>query len=207
LPGQVAKRGAVGELRIIGGRWRGRRLPIPLQPGLRPTADRIRETLFNWLAPVIAGSRCLDCFAGSGAIGLEAASRGAAAVVMLEHNGLVARQLLQNVAKLGAAEVAVQQTDAMHWLAYAPAEPFDICFLDPPFQSDLLASALAPLIARGWLANEALVYLEMDKAASWPTLPADWSWLRQKQSGQVRYGLARAAGDQRSSVSGILATS
>lgn len=183
--------GGGGELRIIGGPWRGRRLPVPAQPGLRPTTDRIRETLFNWLAPLIDGCRCLDCFAGSGALGLEAASRGAAAVVMIERNAAVARQLARNATALGAEQVMLLNQDALRWLSEAPAAPFDVCFLDPPFQSGLLAPALAALAAREWLTDDALVYLEADRADAWPALPNSWEWYRQKEAGQVRFGLAR----------------
>ncbi|MBK1707121.1 16S rRNA (guanine(966)-N(2))-methyltransferase RsmD [Halochromatium glycolicum] len=185
-----------GSLRIIGGCWRGRQLPVPAQPGLRPTTDRIRETLFNWLAPLIAGCRCLDCFAGSGALGLEAASRGAAEVVMIERSGAVARRLVSHLGRLGADQVSVHHRDALQWLAEAPVEPFDICFLDPPFRSGLLTPALEVLAARGWVAGDGLVYLEVDKAAGWPPLPDSWEWFRQKQAGQVDYGLARAATDR-----------
>lgn len=170
-------------------------MPVPSQPGLRPTTDRIRETLFNWLAPMIEGCRCLDCFAGSGALGLEAASRGAAAVVMLERNGAVARELVRHVGKLDADQVLVLHRDALRWLADAPVEPFEICFLDPPFRSGLLAPALEVLAARAWVAGGGLVYLETDKAAGWPLLPGGWEWYRQKQAGQVGYGLARSATD------------
>ena len=139
------------QLRLIGGRFRGRRLPFPDQPGLRPTPDRVRETLFNWLAPVIVGARCLDAFAGSGALGFEAASRGAGEVVLIERSPLVARQLQVNAQTLGAAEVRIQQADTLQWLA-AAGHPFDIVFLDPPFADDLLMPAIAHLAEHGWLA-------------------------------------------------------
>lgn len=183
-----------GSLRIVGGRWRGRRLPVPDQPGLRPTTDRIRETLFNWVAPWVEGSRCLDCFAGSGALGFEAASRGAREVMMLEHSAAAVRVLADSVATLDAEQVvSVRRTEALEWLATAPVEPFDLCFLDPPFGSGLLAPAVTELVSRGWLATNALVYLECNKSSSLPQLPEPCEWLREKQSGQVRYGLARAS--------------
>jgi len=185
-----------GRLRIIGGRWRGRRLPVPEQQGLRPTGDRIRETLFNWLAPVIAGSRCLDCFAGSGALGLEAASRGAAEVVMIERAAPVARLLRANAAVLTGADqsvaIDVVQTDALDWLARTPPRPFDICFLDPPFAAGLMGDTLGLLAVRGWLVPSALVYLETARTGRPPDLPAGWSLLRDKHAGQVRYALAEA---------------
>jgi 16S rRNA (guanine966-N2)-methyltransferase len=198
IPQRRAKRARVqvartepGRLRIIGGRWRGRRLPVAVQPGLRPTTDRIRETLFNWLAPSLEGRRVLDCFAGSGALGLEAASRGAASVKMIERNRAVADRLQANLTELGADQVSVHCADVLDWLARAPLAPVDCCFLDPPFQAGLLAPALEKLNARGWLAVGALVYIETDKATPLPGLPSHWQWLREKQAGQVRYALAR----------------
>lgn len=180
-----------GRLRLIGGRWRGRRLPVLAQPGLRPTSDRIRETLFNWLAPSIEGCRVLDCFAGSGALGLEAASRGAGSVTMIERNAAVADRLKANVRELGADQVSVYRADVLAWLARASLVPVDCCFLDPPFGAGLLAPALQRLDAGGWLTVGALVYIETDRATPLPQVPGHWRWLREKQAGQVRYALAR----------------
>jgi 16S rRNA (guanine966-N2)-methyltransferase len=184
-----------GRLRIIGGRWRGRRLPVADQPGLRPTPDRVRETLFNWLTPCIAGSRCLDCFAGSGALGLEAASRGAAEVVMIERSQPVVRVLQANVADLAGADpteslIEVIHADALDWLARTPPVAFDICFLDPPFAAGLLGDAAGLLATRAWLAPSALVYLEAARGDGLTGLPAGWSLIRDKNAGQVRYALA-----------------
>ncbi|MCB2263095.1 MAG: 16S rRNA (guanine(966)-N(2))-methyltransferase RsmD [Candidatus Thiosymbion ectosymbiont of Robbea hypermnestra] len=178
-----------GRLRIIGGRYRGRRLPIPAQPGLRPTADRVRETLFNWLQPVIAGSRCLDLFAGSGALAFEAASRGAAEVLMIERSEPVTRVLAANVRLLGATQVRVRRADALRWLA-GGGEPFDLVFLDPPFHENLLAPSCTLLSERGWLAAGALVYLEAPAGRALPELPRDWILMREKRAGQVRFALA-----------------
>jgi 16S rRNA (guanine966-N2)-methyltransferase len=177
-------------LRIIGGTYRGRRLPIPDQPGLRPTADRVRETLFNWLAPVLPGARCLDLFAGSGALGLEAASRGAGEVVLVERSEGVARQLRANCVTLGACVVQVIRADALTWLG-GPSRPFDIVFLDPPFAESMLAPACALLADRGWLAPDARVYLETADRSGFPPLPADWELIRDRSAGQVRFGLAK----------------
>lgn len=185
---------ARNQLRIVGGRYRGRRLPFPDQPGLRPTADRVRETLFNWLAPLIAGARCLDAFAGSGALGFEAVSRGAAEVVMLERTAPVARQLRENARSLGAAEVRVQQVDSLLWLAGA-GRPFDLVFLDPPFAEGLLAPAIERLASGGWVRPGTRVYLEAPSQAGFPALPGDWSLVREKTAGQARYGLAVIAGE------------
>jgi 16S rRNA (guanine966-N2)-methyltransferase len=184
--------GGAGRLRIIAGRYGGRKLPVPDQPGLRPTGDRIRETLFNWLAPVIEGSRCLDAFAGTGALGFEAASRGAREVVMLERSDAVAPVLQANVRLLGAEEVRVERADALGWLS-RPGPPFDIVFLDPPFADGLLGPACQLLAANGWLAPGARVYLEAPVDQPLPALPEGWGILRDKQAGQVRYLLAAAA--------------
>ena len=178
-----------GQLRIVGGRHRGRRLPIPSQPGLRPTTDRTRETLFNWLAPVIEGSRCLDCFAGSGALGFEAASRGASAVTMVERSVTVCRQLRANAVKLGDQSVQVVDADALAWLAAAPVQPFDVVFLDPPFGRDMLSPACELLHRRGWLRRDAQIYLEASAAEDFPNLPPGWILARDKRAGGVRFGL------------------
>lgn len=184
--------GGPGHLRIIGGTNRGRRLPIPDQPGLRPTADRVRETLFNWLAPVLPGARCLDLFAGSGALGLEAASRGAGEVVLVERNAPVARQLDANRVTLNAQGVRVIQTDALAFLD-GPPSPFDLVFLDPPFAAGLLGPACTRLAARGWLAPGARVYLETDRREGFPALPNGWQLIRERTTGQVRFGLVLVA--------------
>lgn len=188
--------GGSGRLRIIGGRFRGRRLPIPDQPGLRPTPDRVRETLFNWLAPVIEGSRCLDPFAGTGALGLEAASRGASSVVLIERSALAARQLRANIDVLGATGVQMIEGDALSWLAdpgpRGTLGPFDLAFLDPPFAAGLLAPACALLARHRWLAPGARIYLETASAAELPALPSGWSIIRERTAGQVHYALALA---------------
>ncbi|MCF7993055.1 MAG: 16S rRNA (guanine(966)-N(2))-methyltransferase RsmD [Thiohalocapsa sp.] len=189
--------GRAGQLRIVGGRHRGRKLPVPIQPGLRPTADRTRETLFNWLAPVIAGSRCLDCFAGSGALALEALSRGAARVLMIERAPAVADQLRANLCALSVpAEAAdVVEGDALRWLADAPVQPFDIVFLDPPFADALLAPVCEVLQRRGWVAPGALIYLEAPGLDGMGPLPPTWSMLREKRAGHVAFGLAEVGGE------------
>ncbi len=166
---------------------------MPDQPGLRPTGDRVRETLFNWLAPIIPGSRCLDCFAGSGALGFEAVSRGAAEVVMIERSASVARQLRANAALLGAGEVEVVCDDALRWLARSPPRPFDVVFLDPPFAAGLLAEVVVMLQRPGCLAPGAWVYLETDARAPFPPLPSEWVLTRDKRAGRVRYVLASLA--------------
>ena len=184
-----------GRVRVIGGRWRGRRLHVPDLPGLRPTPDRVRETLFNWLAPVIEGAVCLDLFAGSGALGFEAASRGAGRVVMVEENeravaGIRALAAEWGAAGLGAAGLEVHRAEALAWLRRASGS-FDIVFLDPPFQRGLLAPACALLESRGLLVPGGHVYLESEAAVDEATLPAGWEVVRSGKAGEVRYHLAR----------------
>jgi 16S rRNA (guanine966-N2)-methyltransferase len=178
------------QVRIIGGALRGRRLRFADVTGLRPTGDRVRETLFNWLQPDILGARCLDLFAGSGALGLEAASRGAARVVMMDRVPRVVRQLRDNVATLGLANVEVIQADALRWLA-SPPIAFDLVFLDPPFADDLLGQVCERLVAGRWLNPGALTYLEADAATGLPALPPLLRWEKRKRAGQVEFGLAR----------------
>ncbi len=182
------------QLRIIGGEWRSRRLRFADAPGLRPTPDRVRETLFNWLAPDLPGARCLDLFAGSGALGFEAASRGAAGVVLVERAAGVVRRLRENAALLDAgARLRVVQADALRFLA-GPPEPFDILFLDPPYGKDLIEPALRAL-ERGWLAPGAVLYLEAERTlpearlAGW--LPRGCVITRRGTAGEVGYFLAR----------------
>lgn len=190
----MAQRGG-NQLRIIAGEWRGRRLRFANVPGLRPTGDRNRETLFNWLQPRIRGSCCLDLFAGSGALGFEAASRGARRVVLVERAAAAVRCLRENVHLLGAeARIEVFQGDAVQFLRNRPAKPFDIVFLDPPFDSGLLADTCSLLESREWLAGEALVYMEAPRSLGLPSLPSNWEIHRQREAGQVLYALIRRHG-------------
>jgi 16S rRNA (guanine966-N2)-methyltransferase len=169
---------------------RGRRLPFADLPGLRPTGDRIRETLFNWLQPHIEGARCLDLFAGSGALGLEAASRGASKVVMVDSALAVVRQLEENRRALELDQVAIVRADALQWLEQ-DAIPFDIVFLDPPFDADLLLP-LCQRLNMGWLSDGAHIYLEDEVSREMPQLPEGWAMKKHKTAGQVHYGLAYA---------------
>lgn len=178
---------AAGQIRIIGGQWRGRKLPVPNSPGLRPTTDRVRETLFNWLAPVIQGARCLDCFAGSGALGLEALSRYAGSVTLLEFERPVAQQLEKNLALL-QGKGHVVNTNALSWLANN-AQPFDVVFLDPPFRKGLLAETVTLLEQQGWLADEAWIYVEAEAESAATDVPTNWQLHREKVAGQVAYRL------------------
>ena len=187
----MAKRGPRGQparLRIIGGRWRGRRFPYPPGDVTRPTGDRIRETLFNWLAPFIDGARCLDLFAGTGALGLEALSRGAAEATFVEQDARAARQLEATLRELDCSTADVIKGDALHFLAGAPTR-FDIVFLDPPF-GVIDPGNLCTLLGDQWLARGAHVYIEMRRHDAAPQMPADWTIARDKTAGQVRFMLA-----------------
>ncbi|MCF6281699.1 MAG: 16S rRNA (guanine(966)-N(2))-methyltransferase RsmD [Candidatus Polarisedimenticolaceae bacterium] len=177
------------QIRIIGGRHRGRKIAFPDQTGLRPTGDRLRETLFNWLGPLIPGARCLDLFAGSGALGFEAASRGAASVVMVEKAKPVVRSLADAIKLLGLDQVTLQQSDALTWLE-SPPQPFDVVFLDPPF-ADKLLEPICKKLQQGWLADDARLYIEIDAKDKLPELPKNWCQLKEKKAGQVRYFLYR----------------
>ena len=178
-----------GRLRIVAGNWRSRLLDIADTPGLRPTSERIRETLFNWLAPHIDGARCLDLFAGTGALGLEALSRGAAGTVFVEKSEVAARVLKSNVEMLDAKGATVCEADAFEYLRQAPARSFDIVFLDPPFAADMLEDLCRLIDERQLLAEGARVYLENDVATDEAVLPAGWELLKSKVAGQVRYTL------------------
>ncbi|HJS21310.1 MAG TPA: 16S rRNA (guanine(966)-N(2))-methyltransferase RsmD [Steroidobacteraceae bacterium] len=181
---------ARNELRIIGGAWRGRRVKFPDVAAIRPTPDRVRETLFNWLQYDIAGSRCLDLFAGSGALGLEALSRGAARVVFVDREREVIEQLSATLAVLGAGAGTLEHRDAVRFLEGEP-RPFDIVFLDPPFNRDLLPGVCGTLESRGWLVPGALIYLESPAQNAAPVLPGTWTLMKSGRAGEVGYHLAR----------------
>ena len=183
--------GGRNSVRIIGGGWRGRRVSFPDIPGLRPTPDRVRETLFNWLQSAIAGARCLDLFAGSGALGLEALSRGAQEIVFVEQAVAAARALQEQLIRLGArTKGQVVEMGAARYLRSVP-QAFDIVFLDPPFGRNALAEYIPLLVQGHWLKPGALVYLENEKREGVPPLPADWQLLKSKSAGEVGYHLAR----------------
>ena len=182
---------ARNSVRIIAGRWRGRRVAFPAIDGLRPTPDRVRETLFNWLQHEIAGTRCLDLFAGSGVLGLEALSRGAKEVVFVEQAVAAARGLVAQLKLLGGTAAAhVVEMGATRYLR-TPAAPFDIVFVDPPFAQGMLKQYVPALDAGNWLKVGALVYLEHEKAAGAPSIPQHWQMLKSKAAGEVGYHLAR----------------
>jgi 16S rRNA (guanine966-N2)-methyltransferase len=180
-------------LRIIAGEWRGRKIRFPGVPGIRPTPDRVRETLFNWLSAIVPGSRCLDLFAGSGALGLEALSRGAAAVTFVERDRDAARSLRETAAQLASQRALVVEADALAWLRGAPVA-HDVVFLDPPFGSDLLSQAMERLESGGWLKPGGYIYIELPAKQGQPALPAGWMPHRSGRAGAVGYHLARRGG-------------
>ena len=178
-----------GRIRIIGGHLRNSRLDVPELPGLRPTAERVRETLFNWLAPVIAGARCLDLCAGTGALGIEALSRGAARAQFVERESRAAQALRGNLARLKVAGGDVATADAAAYLRGA-AQPYDVVFLDPPFALDLWEPLADQLEQGGWLAPAAWIYVESPRGRA-PAMPDAWRAHREGQAGDVRYALYR----------------
>ncbi|VAX14288.1 16S rRNA (guanine(966)-N(2))-methyltransferase [hydrothermal vent metagenome] len=181
------------QLRIIGGDWRGRKLGFPDLPGLRPTPDRVRETLFNWLTPMIRHASCLDLFSGSGALGLEALSRGAAKVVLVDSQPPVIASLQQNIAVLQAGErVCLQQCDARQYLQ-SLTECFDLIFLDPPYHQNLLQPCIDSLYQQKALKPQGYLYFEANRDEALPQLPAAWAVYRQKSAGQIVYCLVRYA--------------
>jgi 16S rRNA (guanine966-N2)-methyltransferase len=186
--------GMAQRLRIVGGRWRGVKIDFPAIEAIRPSPDRVRETLFNWLQPHIAGARCLDLFAGSGALGIEALSRGASQVTFVDREPQVGRHLTQTLARLGATGATVKIGDAARFLQ-GPPQQFDVVFLDPPFASTLLQAVFTSL-TQGWLAPAAHIYVECPADTPIPPLAAGWTVYRSKQAGQVGYHLLRAQGER-----------
>ena len=185
-----------GTLRIVGGKYRSRKLRVPLRPGLRPTPDRVRETLFNWLGQDLSGLACLDLFAGSGALGFEAASRGALQVVLVENDRVALAELERSRDTLGAAQVQIAGGDALAQLARM-AMRFDVVFLDPPFRQNDLPAILAELPPR--LQPGARVYVESETPVA---APPPWTELKRARAGQVSYQLLRWDGHDQSGVSG-----
>jgi len=199
--GSSAHKPLPNRLRIIGGQWRGVRITFPPLPALRPSPDRVRETLFNWLQPVIVGARCLDLFAGSGALGIEALSRGASHVDFIDSEPAIGRHLLETLQRLDAANAAVRTADALKFLDQRHAGGhYDVVFLDPPYASDLLLQVCNKLAAADWLARGALIYLECAADKPLPQLPAAWQVHRSKRAGQVGYHLLHTGSGETSSV-------
>jgi 16S rRNA (guanine966-N2)-methyltransferase len=188
-PRSAPSTGRAGAIRLISGQWRGRKLPVHDVEGLRPTTDRVKETLFNWLAAEVRDTRCLDVFAGSGSLGFEALSRYASYVMMIEQEPKAARQLQANLQTLQCTQAQVVCRDALQVLQAECTEPFELVFLDPPFRKELLSQAIPLLEQQGWLANRALIYLEREIEGIAPVIPANWQLIKDKQAGQVCYQL------------------
>ena len=194
MPRKATNKQTSGQVRIIAGQCRGRRINFPAVVGLRPTGDRLRETLFNWLAGDLRGACCLDLFAGSGALGLEAASRGAAQVILLELNNSAARALSDNIDLLDLKSARVFNADALNWLQQnaSDSKPFDIIFLDPPFDSTLLTDAITALTQQSTLlAQDAMIYIEAPARQSLDFIPDSWKLHRHKTAGDVTCYLYR----------------
>lgn len=190
MKSKAPRQANAGSLRIVAGSLRGSRLAVPDRPGLRPTPDRVRETLFNWLAPVIAGARCLDLYAGTGALGIEALSRGAGECVFVERDRALCRQLQDNLARLKVAGARVVADDAFAFLAAPAPTPFDLVFLDPPFDAGLWNETALRLERGGWLGAAARIYVESTLQADF-TAPPTWILHREGRAGMVRYALYR----------------
>jgi len=184
------------KLRIIGGDWRSRQLSFVDAPGLRPTPARVRETVFNWLQYEIVGKQCLDLYSGSGALGFEAASRGAKSVVQVENNAQACRCLKENALALSAADrIKVVQTDVLRYLA-GDAQAFDVVFLDPPFGQNLVVQTCQLLEENGWLAKHAKIYVETERHFDFScgaSMPENWRQLKSKSAGEVGYHLFERA--------------
>jgi|SRR5690606_7903417 len=193
-PGKPAKRqaavqGAPGEVRIISGQWRGRKLAVLDAEGLRPTTDRVKETLFNWLMHDIDGANVLDCFAGSGSLAFEALSRHANSATLIEREAALARQLQHNINKLNCNNASVMQQDCLSYLNTTASTRFDVVFIDPPFRKNLALPCCQLLEQYHWLTDNALIYLETEKELTVAQLPANWRLLKEKIAGQLAYRL------------------
>lgn len=185
---KVSLKNAPQQVRIIGGVWRGSKLPVMMRDGLRPTASRTRETLFNWLQPIIQGSDCLDLFAGSGVLGFEAVSRGAAQADLIEMDRQIVEQLQQQVRRLQATQVSVIHQAAQEFISQTYHQ-YDVVFIDPPFHQIDLVNLLAQLHTRQIVKADAKIYVEAPKQCLPDKLPANWVWQRQSEAGEVEYGL------------------
>ena len=179
------------QLRIIGGEWKSRRLSFTAIEGLRPTQDRVRETLFNWLMYEVEGANCLDVFAGSGALGLEALSRGAKNVSFIEKSSVAANQIKQHLATLNCARGKVIESDALKILSASANEPMDIIFLDPPFNQQLLLPSCEQLIKQGYSAEESLIYVEAEPGFDITQLPKQWVLVKDKSQSSKHIRLYR----------------
>ncbi|MFK0571534.1 16S rRNA (guanine(966)-N(2))-methyltransferase RsmD [Endozoicomonas sp.] len=178
-----------GQLRIIAGEWRSRKLPVANVPGLRPTSDRVRETVFNWLAMITPGAKVLDAFSGTGALSMEALSRGASSAILLEKSPVAARTLKSNLALLKAERARVIETDSLNWLNQPAETTFDLVFLDPPFRMNLLEPACLLLESNGYLHENSQIYIEVEKELVPLPVPENWQLEKRKIAGQVNFSL------------------
>ena len=178
-----------GQIRIIAGDWRGRKLPVANVPGLRPTPDRVRETVFNWLMPYLPGARVLDCFSGTGALSFEALSRGAKEAVMIEQASAAASALKDNLSLLKASNGTVVESSALVFLKRPCPEPFDVIFLDPPFRQGMLKDTCQMLHDNGYLHDQSILYIEVEKELNPLPVPDNWQILKFKQAGQIAFQL------------------
>lgn len=178
-----------GFIRLISGKWRGKKLPVKDKEGLRPTTDRTKETLFNWLMHDIRDANCLDCFSGSGSLAFEALSRFAKNALLLERDKQVARQLRENLKTLKVNNAKVIETDSINYLQQTAAQQFDIVFVDPPFNKGLVHPCCQALEKNGYLTPQALIYIEMELQSATVELPGNWQLLKEKSTGQVTYQL------------------
>lgn len=176
-----------GQIRIIAGQWRGRKLPVKDLEGLRPTTDRVKETVFNWLAMEIREANCLDCFSGSGSLAFEALSRYATNALLIEKDKLAAKQLDKNLVALKAGNGKVICTDSIAYLSKPASQQFNVVFVDPPFRKGLLEPCCEQLESNNWLSANALIYIEREKELTHPKLPSSWQMIKDKTAGQVIY--------------------
>ena len=187
LKKQSDKNTKTGHIRIIAGQHRGRKLPVLIADGLRPTTDRVKETVFNWLMPYVQDANCLDCFAGSGGLGFEAMSRGAESLTLVELNKAAAQQLKDNKALLKIDNIQVVQQNALDFLQ-TNQQSFSLVFIDPPFRKGLAQQAVELLSIKG-LDEDALIYVEMEADTNAQVMPSHWQLLKEKVAGQVVYRL------------------
>ena len=185
----AAVAGAPGEVRVISGKWRGRKLAVLNAEGLRPTTDRVKETLFNWLMHDINGATVLDCFAGSGSLAIEALSRYAANATLVERDAGLARHLTQNLQKLNCDNAQVINQDCLSLLSAKASQQYSVVFIDPPFRKGLALPCCLALEQQHWLTDDALIYLETEKELSTAEIPANWRLLKEKIAGQLAYRL------------------
>lgn len=196
---QKSRNKLCNQVRIIGGRFRGRKITFQDRPGLRPTPDRVRETLFNWLSPMIATAQCLDLFAGSGALGFEALSRGAQQVTFVDREASVVNAIKQQLALFAVTNAAVYQANIPQQIA-SPTEPYNLIFMDPPFEQNLIAISCNWLEQQDWLAKEVWIYIEAEAELSPLPVPSSWQLMRHKTAGKVAYNLLKRSTRQASEV-------